>query len=223
MMSGGPAAEQAPGSRVTSGDRSTARVTPVQLIATGVPSFFAGVIGTLVIWGVTRDAPAETPSGATAAASAPAVAATQAPGFVRTGKVDAATPEAETKRALARFRDGIGACVRDVIGVLPGTSPAVPNSMKLMKNGVYASLPSDFRTPVYTCAKYGETAPQPFMIQWQRGAIPTEGMGVAWLDDNRDGEPDRAFGFTAKLAKKKEVSFGEIVPLTPVPKVLPAR
>lgn len=198
-------------------------VRPVafQAMAVGVPSFFMGVVLTLVIWVVARnDRPA---TAATASPSAePAPTSAIASSFVRTGTPAPAGPEAEARRALARFRDGIGACVRDVIDVLPGTSPAVPGTMKLMKNGVYASVPADYRTPVYACAKYAETAPQAFQIQWQVGVPPTEGLGVAWLDDNGDGEPDRAFGFTAKLVKKKEVAFGQIVPLSPVPKVLPA-
>ncbi len=216
----GESAEPSPESRAPAPRR--AQVTPFQLIAVGVPLFFVGVIGTLVVWGVTRTPPGSpsasgAPSGEAAPATAPATA------FVRTGKSEAGSPEAEARRALARFRDGIGACVRDVIGVLPGTSPPVPGTMKLMKNGVYASAPSDFRTPVFACAKYSETQPQPFQIQWQLGATPTQGLGVAWIDDNGDAVPDRAFGFTAKLVKKKEVTFGEIGPLSPVPKVLPAR
>jgi hypothetical protein len=140
------------------------------------------------------------------------------------GKPDSAAAEAAARAALARFRDGIGTCVKDVIGVLPGTSPAVPTTMKLMKNGVYASLASDYRSPVFTCAHYQQADPQPFQIQWQRSATAAnEGTGVAWIDTNGDGDPDRAFGFTAKLVKKREVTLGEITPLDPVPKQLPAR
>jgi hypothetical protein len=218
-----PTAEQdsAPAAEAAAAPPVRARVTPLQLIATGVPSFFAGVIGTLVIFVLTRTMP-PVPGPAATGAETPPPASAPASGFVRTGKAENG-PEGEARRALARFRDGIGACSRDVIGVLPGTSPPVPGTMTLMKNGVYASALSDWRTPVYTCAKYSETAPQPFQIQWQRGATPNDGLGVAWIDDDRDNKPDRAFGFTARLVKKKEVTFGEIVPLSPVPKVLPAR
>lgn len=200
-----------------------AQVTPYQLIAVGVPLFFLGVIGTLVVWVVTRTPPGSSPSASGAPSSDDEPATGAATAFVRTGKSETGGAEAEARRALARFRDGIGACVKDVIGVLPGTSPPVPGTMKLMKNGVYASAPSDFRTPVFSCAKYSETQPQPFQIQWQLGATPTQGLGVAWIDDNGDAVPDRAFGFTAKLVKKKEVTFGEIGALSPVPKVLPGR
>lgn len=200
-----------------------ARVTAFQLIAAGVPSFFFGVIGTLVVWAVTREAPPAEgpPSGPSPglAAAASGAAAPSSSGPVRVGT----SAEAQASQALARFRDGIGVCVRDVISVLPGTSPAVPPTLKLMKNGVYTGLASDYKTPVYACAKFSEPAPQPYQIQWQIGASPTEGLGVAWIDDNGDGQADRAFGFTAKLVKKKEVTFGEIVPLSPVPKAAAAR
>jgi hypothetical protein len=219
----GDAAEPASEPHAGGAPRATARSVALFAIAVGVPSFFTGVIGTLVAWAVTRDKTA-TAATATAAAFSPPVPPTvSGSSFVRLGKPEGATPEGEARRALTRFRDGIGACVRDVIGVLPGTSPPVPNTLKLMKNGVYTSAASDFRTPVYQCAKYAETAPQPFQIQWQLGAPPTGGIGVAWLDDDGDGNPDRAFGFTAKLVKKKEVTLGEIMPLSPVPKVLPVR
>jgi hypothetical protein len=192
------------------------------MIAAGVPSFFAGVVCTLVIWVTTRDKPPARAPAATSTATATATSTATATASVRSGKPEAASPEAAARASLARFRDGIGACVRDVIGVLPGTSPPVPGTMKLMKNGVYASAPGDYRTPVFVCTKYSETTPQPFQIQWQLGTPPTEGLGVAWLDDNGDGAPDRAFGFSAKLVKKKEVTFGEIGPLSPLPNVLPA-
>lgn len=219
--SAGPGPEQ----RAVAANAGRAPVTAVQLIAVGVPSFFLGVIGSLVVWAATRSAPEVPVQGSGAAGVTGAVAASGAPaaggtaGDVRMGS----SHEAETRKALARFRDGIGACVRDVIGVLPGTSPPVPITMKLMKNGMYTSVPPDWRTPVYACASYSEASPQPYQIQWQNGAAPAEGLGVAWLDDDGDGEPDRAFGFTAKLVRKKEVTFGEIVPLTPMPKVLPGR
>lgn len=202
------------------------------VIAVGASSFFSGVGATLMIFAVTRGEPA--PALSAAPSSDPAPLSVAAPPIiapsasasappVRVGKSDAASPEAQARSALTRLRDGIGTCVRDVIGVLPGTSPAVPLTMRLMKNGVYASLSSDFRSPVFACASYRETEPQSFQIQWQRGATPGEGTGVAWVDDNGDGAADRAFGFRATLVKKKEVTFGEITPLEPVPKVLTMR
>jgi hypothetical protein len=195
------------------------------LIAVGAASFFCGVGATLLIWFVTRGAPPREGSAVTASAPASS-ASTAAPAsaFVRVGKPDSAGAEAAARAALAKLRDGIGTCVKDVIGVLPGTSPAVPTTMKIMKNGVYATLATDYRSPVFTCAHYQQTDPQPYQLQWQHGAAAAnEGTGVAWIDTNGDGEPDRAFGFTAKLVKKREVTLGEIGPLDPMPKLLPWR
>jgi hypothetical protein len=128
--------------------------------------------------------------------------------------------EAEARAALTRLRDGLGVCVRDVIGVLPGTSPAVPEKLAAMKGGAYKSVPRDFRSPVFSCLKYRETKPQRFQIQWQVTMQPSEGRGVAWLDDDGDGKADRALSFRAALVRKKEVDLGEIGFLTPVPPVM---
>lgn len=133
------------------------------------------------------------------------------------------TPESEARAALGRLRDGIATCVRDVIGVLPGTSPAVPDVMSRMRKGAYKSHVRDFRSPVFSCAKYKETEAQRFQIQWQITLQPSEGRGVAWLDDDGDGKADRALSFRAALVRKNEVDLGEIGFLTPVPPVMKPR
>lgn len=190
------------------------------VIAVAVTSFFTGVGSTLAVWAAVRHQSPVVASTAPTSEPAPTVPPSVA-APARTGTSEAPSPEQAVRQALARFREGIGTCVREVIGVLPGTSPAVPVTMKLMKNGIYASVAADYRSPVFACARYRESEPQPFQIQWQRGAAPVDGMGVAWLDDNGDGQPDRAFGFSAKLVKKKEVTFGEIEQQSPMPKLLP--
>lgn len=134
----------------------------------------------------------------------------------------AAGPEAEARAALARLRDGIGTCVREVIGVLPGTSPPIPAHMATLKTTAYQSVPRDYRSPVWSCTKFRETEPQRYQIQWQLVTRPSEGRGIAWLDDDDDGRPDRAFAFRAALTGKREVELGEIGPLTPVPPVMKA-
>ncbi|MEZ4306640.1 MAG: hypothetical protein R3F14_01125 [Polyangiaceae bacterium] len=161
---------------------------------------------------------------ATSAKSAPSSKAGAAP---RTSGAPAASAapvgvEAEAREALARLREGIGTCARDVIGLLPGTSPAVPAQFAALARGAYQSSPRDFRSPVFSCAKYKETAPQRFQIQWQLTKRPTEGRGVAWVDDNTDGKPDRAFSFRATLLRKNEVELGEITLLDPMPDPLKA-
>lgn len=197
------------------------------VIAVGVTSFFTGVIGTLAIYISARSRPvvvattASPPPDIPPTSAEPSASSTAAP--PSSGAPSSGGPEDAARRALTRLKEGIGACVRDVIGVMPGTSPAVPSSLKLMKNGVYTSLSSDFRSPVFSCAHYRETEPQSFQIQWQRGATPVDGAGIAWLDDNGDGQADRAFGFRARLVRKNEVTLGDIEAQDPMPKVLPVR
>ncbi|MFO0593106.1 MAG: hypothetical protein U0441_36525 [Polyangiaceae bacterium] len=129
------------------------------------------------------------------------------------------TPEFEAKEALSRLREGLGTCVRDVIHVLPGTSPAVPEKLAALRGGAYKSAARDYRSPVFSCLKYRESKPQRFQIQWQVTMQPSEGRGVAWLDDDGDGKADRALSFRAVLVRRGEVELGEIRPLTPVPDV----
>jgi hypothetical protein len=128
--------------------------------------------------------------------------------------------EAEARAALERLRDGIGACTRDVIGVLPGTSRAVPAAFSMLRRGTYKIGARDFASPVFACIKYRETGTQRFQIQWQMVNHPGEGRGVAWIDQNGDGKPDRAFGFRAALVRPNEVDVGEIGPLDPMPPVI---
>ena len=47
-------------------------------------------------------------------------------------------------------------------------------------------------------------------------------MGLAWVDDDGDGEPDRAFGFRANAKGVRDVELGEIAPMEMRP-VLPVR
>ncbi len=150
----------------------------------------------------------------------PVVGATATP--VGSGSSAVSGPEAEARAALARLRDGIGICVRDVIGVLPGTSPAIPSLMATLKKTAYQSVPRDYRSPVFSCTKFRESDLQRYQIQWQLVTRPSEGRGVAWLDDDDDGRADRAFAFRAALIGKNQVELGEIGPITPVPPVMKA-
>lgn len=157
--------------------------------------------------------PTASPAATSSPASAPAPSAepvAAAPG----------TPEAEAYAALSKLREGVATCARDVIGVLPGTSPAVPSSFTALARGPYKSAARDFRSPVFSCVKYRETAPQRFQIQWQIVKHPGEGRGVVWFDGDGDGKADRALGFRAALVRKNEVDLGEIGPLVPMPGVM---
>jgi hypothetical protein len=158
----------------------------------------------------------------TSSTSAAAGAASAAPSSAPTAPPAASGAEAEARAALGRLRDGIGTCTRDVIGGLPGTTPPIPLAFATLKSGPYKSVPRDYRSPVFSCAKYRESEPQRFQIQWQLVTRPSEGRGVAWLDDDNDGKPDRAFAFSAKLLAKNKVELGEVVPIDPVPAVMKA-
>lgn len=129
--------------------------------------------------------------------------------------------EAEARAALTLLGEGITACARDTIGVLPGTSPAVPLALGFLQKGPYASIPRDWSTPVWSCAKFRLETPQQFQIQWQSIKISVEGMGIVWLDENVDGKADRALGFRATLKQRGEPEIGPIEELSPVPPVAP--
>lgn len=212
-------------SEVASESPNRAPLAVGALIAVGFLSFAVGSGGTLLVhFFVLPDGPKPTASAAAVAPPPPPPQpALPAPSAsVRIARAEP-SPEADAKAALTRLREGIGACVRNVIGILPGTSPPVPPSLALLKTGTYQSNGADWKSPVFACTAYRETNPQSFQIQWQLSKVPTEGTGVAWIDENKDGKPDRAFGFRATLKKKKEVTLSDIVPLVPIPAVLPGK
>src|SRR5262249_10676647 len=113
----------------------------------------------------------------------------------------ASEPGAAAREALERFGSGLRTCVEHQIGVLPGTSPAVPGPAASLR-GRYQSTPGDWRTPVWACTKFQVSEPQAFQIQWQQTKRNTEGLAVAWIDEDHDGKPDRALSFRAVLKKR---------------------
>lgn len=130
--------------------------------------------------------------------------------------------EIDARKALGRLREGVGDCVRHAIGSLPGSSPAVPAAMKQTSGVGYTALPADWKTAVWSCAKFRHDAPMQFQLQWQSVKPGAEAVGLAWVDDNGDGEPDRAFGFRATAKGAHDVELGEIAPMQMRP-VLPVR
>ena len=116
----------------------------------------------------------------------------------------------------------MGDCVRHVIGSLPGSSPAIPAAMKQTSGVGYTALPADWKTAVWSCAKFRYDAPMQFQLQWQSARPGAEAVGLAWVDDDGDGEPDRTFGFRATAKGAHDVDFGEIAPMEMRP-VLPVR
>lgn len=116
------------------------------------------------------------------------------------------------------MRAGIAACVKDTIHILPGTSPAVPESLAWLKHGPYESLKRDWVNPFFACTRFKIEEPMPFVIQWQLEKPGDHGQAIAWIDDDRDGKAERAFGFTARLRKHDEVDLGPIEAVEPITK-----
>lgn len=130
--------------------------------------------------------------------------------------------EVEARAALARLREGIGECVRHAIGSLPGSSPAVPPALKLAAGAGYSAAPADWKTAVWSCARFHHDSPMRFQLQWQSVKPGTEALGIAWIDDDADGDADRAFGFRATAKGVRDVDLGEVAPMEMRP-VLPVR
>jgi hypothetical protein len=123
---------------------------------------------------------------------------------------DAVPEEMEARRALTRLREGLRDCVHGTIGVLPGTSPAVPESLGALRTAPYRSTRADWRTPVWSCANFAVDGPQRFQIQWQLTRANTRGRALAWIDRDKDGQADAAWGFEARLRDHGDVELGEI-------------
>ena len=130
--------------------------------------------------------------------------------------------EIDARTALTRLRGGMGDCVRRAIGSLPGSSPAVPLTMKQTSGAGYTAVPADWRTAVWSCARFRHDAPMQFQVQWQSVKPGAEALGLAWVDDDGDGEPDRAFGFRATAKGAHDVELGEVEPVEMRP-VFPVR
>ena len=161
------------------------------------------------------------------AATAPSVASASlvevaSPAPVEPAQQAQSPAEIDARKALDRLREGIGDCVRHAIGSLPGSSPAVPPALKLASGAGYTAPPADWKTAVWSCAKFRHDAPMRFQLQWQSVKPTVEALGIAWLDDDGDGEPDRALGFRATAKGVRDVDLSEITPMEMRP-VLPVR
>jgi hypothetical protein len=130
--------------------------------------------------------------------------------------------EIDARKALGRLRDGMGDCVRHAIGSLPGSSPAVPPALKLAGGAGYTALPADWKTAVWSCARFRHDTPMQFQLQWQSIKPGVEALGIAWIDDDGDGDADRALGFRATAKGAHDVELGDVAPLEMRP-VLPVR
>jgi hypothetical protein len=231
MLRGSLFGSPRPGASATAGVPPTAAPTSTAIAEpsstpTATPSSTVAVAPTSTLAAAPPSTPTATPTATptstpTEPTAAPSAAPTAAPSLPLDQPSSSTPAEAEARAALTRLGEGIATCARDTIGVLPGTSPAVPFTLALVQRGPYPSIPRDWSTPVWTCAKFRLEAPQRFQIQWQIVKPSLEGMGIAWLDDNADGKPDRALGFRATLKQRGEPEIGPIELLSPVPPVAP--
>lgn len=121
--------------------------------------------------------------------------------------------EIEAREALGKLREGMGDCIRHGIGTLPGSSPAIPSSLKLAKAPGYTPGPMDWKTAVWSCARFRLAGPMRFQVQWQLIKPSVEGLGVVWIDEDGDGTADRALGFRATLRARRDPVLGEIGPI----------
>ena len=182
---------------------------------------FAAIGGALAAAAVLYLFVAEPERTATAPTAAP-LAEVASPAPVAPAQQAQSPAEIEARKALERLREGIGDCVRHAIGSLPGSSPAVPQTLKLASGAGYTALPADWKTAVWSCAKFRHDAPMQFQLQWQSVKPTVEALGIAWLDEDGDGEADRALGFRATAKGARDVDLGEITPMEMRP-VLPVR
>ncbi len=204
-------------------------------IGAGAGLFVTAIVVAVVLLGRDDPGPSASPSAGASASSAevatasnpgadtspisapPATATAAAPPPAATGS------DAKAQAALAKLRDGIATCVKTTIHVLPGASPAVPESLAWLKSGPYQSLKRDWASPFFACTRFKVEEPMPFVIQWQVDEPNEKGTGVAWIDDDGDGKAERAYGFKATLKQRDEVSFGPIEAIEPTRKLQKAR
>ncbi len=82
-----------------------------------------------------------------------------------------------------------------------------PRDAQLASGAGYTALAADWKTAVWSCAKFKLDAPMRFQLQWQIVKPNVEGLGLAWIDDDGDGDPDRAIGFRATAKGTRDVDF----------------
>lgn len=171
----------------------------------------AGMLG-----GVYLRAPG-TASGVSPSAPTPAPTPPQ-PASVPAPPPPMSAAEVGARAALQELREGIRRCVTGGLHRLPGTSPAVPARLSQIGHHGLRVAPAEWRTPVWACAKFRVDEPMRFQLQWQ--FAKSEGLGVAWLDDDGDGVSDRSLAFRATL-RGRDLDFTDVAPAEePQPVVL---
>lgn len=156
-----------------------------------------------------------------AASSVSATAVAPAPTPTPTHTASAAPPplpeaDQQAKDALSKLADGIVACAEKKIHTLPGASPAVPDTFGWSKAGPYPATERDWVARFFDCTGFRILGPMPFVIQWQVDKPGAQGTGVAWVDADADGKPDRAYAFVATMD-------GDKVSVAPIASIDPSR
>ena len=164
-----------------------------------------------VVYAKSRQPPPALPASVIAPATlAPAIAAPVVVAPPRPEAREVTAAEVHARETLDRLRTGLDACIRNGIHALPGGSPAVPPGLDSLKDGAFTPAPGDWKTAVWSCARFERTEPMDFQLQWQLVRPNAEGMGIAWIDQDRDGVADRALGFSITLGPRGEPTLGEI-------------
>jgi hypothetical protein len=201
-----PPADEAPAPRVRP-RRALAAIGALAVILTGA-----------VLWSLQRRAePAPVPAATMELQAAPSPSApageTSTPPAASASAPPASRAETEAREALERLRTGLGECIRHGIHSLPGTSPAVPSSLSSTKGRGYTPALVEWKTAVWSCARFRVAGAMSFQVQWQLVKAGAEGLAVAWIDDDGDGAADRALGFHITLGQKGEPVLGDVGPL----------
>ena len=149
--------------------------------------------------------PAETPAPPPSPAAPPSSAA--APSEPRA--------HVEARAALGRLREGMRGCILHSLVSVPGSSPRVPAHLEQTAGAGYLSALADWKTPIWSCARFRIAAPMGFQLQWQMLRPAAEGRGIAWTDDDGDGRADYAVAFHVSFKPPGGLELGEIEPIDP--------
>lgn len=157
------------------------------------------------------------PSPSAAAASASAATSAEAPATTASA---ADVGEREAREALSKLREGIGACVERGASALPATAPAVPPLLKQSRPDGYTAKAEEWKALIWSCARFSAAEPMRFQLQWQADKPFQEGMAIAWIDGDDDGNADRALSFRVTMKAKGKVELGDIGPIDASSKVV---
>lgn len=206
-----------PGTRERSG-WSPQLVTIVVIAAIAIAGGTFAIV--LLLSKPTASSSASATASAVAAAPTSAAPVAPAPTPTPTPAPSAATPalpeaDQQAKDALAKLSAGVVECAEKKIHTLPGASPAVPDTFGWSKAGPYPATERDWVARFFDCTGFRIVGPMPFVIQWQVDKPGVQGTGIAWVDGDADGKPDRAYAFVGTMEGKDKMTVGAIESVDP--------